>query len=99
MSNRAYAGAKTYVDRIDINALNGKETLLFDKYVYGFVSDDYGEMEVADGETEDNPLANVKRAKQIAEEINANRDTITLRQWYEMHASDEDFSYYMKEDF
>lgn len=99
MSNRAYAGAKTYVDRVDINALNGKETLLFDKYVYGFVSDDYGEMEVADGETADNPLANVKRAVEIANEINANRDMITLRQWYEMHAADEDFSYYMKEDF
>ena len=99
MSNHAFAGAKAYVDNIGINALTGEEAILFEKYVYGFVTDDYGEMEIADGETADNPLANVKRAVEIANEINANRDMITLRQWYDLHAGDEDYSYYMKEDF
>lgn len=98
MSNRAYAGAKTYVDNIGINALTGEEDILFEKYVYGFVADDYGEMEIADGETADNPLANVKRAQEIANEINSQRD-LSLRQWYDLHAGDEDYSYYMKEDF
>lgn len=97
MSNHAFAGAKTYVDRIDINALNGKETVLFDKYVYGFVTDDYYEIEIDGGETEDNPLANVKRAQEIANEVNA-RDDLTLRQWYDLHAGDTDYSYYIKED-
>lgn len=98
MSNRAYAGAKAYVDNIGINALTGEEAILFEKYVYGFVTDDYGEMEIADGETADDPLANVKRAQEIANEINSQRD-LSLRQWYDLHAGDQDFSYYMKEDF
>lgn len=98
MSNHAFAGSKTYVDSIGIDLLTGKETVLFEKYVYGFVADDYDELEVADGPTKDNPLANVKRAQEIANEVNA-RDDLTLRQWYEMHAADEGFSYYMKEDF
>ena len=98
MSNQAYAGAKTYVDSIGIDALTGNETVLFEKYVYGFVADDYDELEVADGPTEDNPLANVKRAQEIANEINSRND-LTLRQWYDLHFADEGFSYYMKEDF
>ena len=97
MSNIAYAGAKTYVNSIGIDALTGKETVLFEKYVYGFVSDDYDELEVADGPTKDNPLANVKRAQEIANEINSQRD-LSIRQWYDLHAGDQDFSYYMKED-
>ena len=97
MSNHVFAGAKTYVDSIGIDLLTGKESILFDKYVYGFVADDYYEMEIADGETEDNPLANVKRAQEIANEVNA-RDDLTLRQWYDLHAGDTDYSYYMKEE-
>ena len=97
MSNHAFAGAKAYVDSIGIDSLTGKETVLFEKYVYGFVADDYYEIEIDGGETEDNPLANVKRAQEIANEVNA-RDDLTLRQWYDLHAGDQDFVYYMKED-
>ena len=99
MSNRAYAGMKVYIDTIGFDPIDNREVPVFETYKYGFVTDDYGELEVANGETQDNPFANVLRAQEIADEVNAHRYELTLRQWYVQHRADDDgFDYHMKED-
>lgn len=104
MSNRIYVARKQYVDDIDDNPALPEWKVVFDPTVYGLVVDDYDEMEVADFESPEDPLANVKKAYEIAEKIKAEiRDgtgIYSVRDWYDRHRDDPDFEEHcwMRED-
>ncbi len=99
MSNSIYAARKQYVDYVDDAPAFAEDEVVFDTTVYGVVVDDYDEMEVANGDTPEHPLANVIRAARIAEEIKSSKAMNTVREWYNAHRHDDDgFDYWMKED-
>lgn len=93
MSNHPYASSKRYVERVEDDG-----TIIFSSTIYGLVCDDYDEMEV-DGFDNADPLGNVKKAIELAAEINADRTLYSVREWYERHCDDDGFDehYWMKD--
>lgn len=96
---RIYAARKQYVDYYDDNPLSPEEEVIFDNEQIGLVIDDYDELTVTGFATPEAPLANVKKAIEIADEIKADETLWGVREWYERHRHDPDFKdhYWMME--
>lgn len=93
MSNHLYASSKRYVERVEDDG-----TIIFSPTIFGLVCDDYDEMEVYDFDSAD-PLGNVKKAIELAAEINTDRTLCCVRDWHDRHCDDDSFDehYWMKD--
>lgn len=93
MSNYAMAARLQYVDAVT------DDGIVYENDEYGIVTDDYDTMEVMDFDTPEDPHANVRKAVEIAETINASEKWWGIRDWWHDNVTeDNEHHYYMKGD-